>query len=168
MVQYLVEEKGAAKIAELMGRTKGGTRFDVAFEETFGIDMTEFEAEFRAFIGLPPAGTDSPDSRSSGPTAVPNSGNDQPADPTASGSGSSGTVPGRSGDDIDGFALGAIAFAVVAALIAVFLFLLSQMMANKRTAMATPTPAPPFARQDGSGPADDAEEKDEELGPPSE
>ena len=59
MVQFLIEQGGAADFSKLMATIKGGARFDTAIQDVYGFDFTGFERAFRESHGLPaePPGT---------------------------------------------------------------------------------------------------------------
>lgn len=152
MVDFLVTNKGADKLAQLMQLTKANTRFDTAFRRIYGFDMKGFEAEFRSANGLPPPTSATPSSgQQSGPTPAPTRGGSQPAAPTAVPTARSQAASRDDTDDgLDPLAIGAVGLGVFAALGAMFLFLLSQVLANRRlTAAKAPPPATPFTRPPG-------------------
>ena len=145
MVDYLVANKGTDKLAQLMQLTKANTRFDTAFRQVYGFDMKGFEAEFRAANGLPPATSATPSSgQQAGPTPAPTNGGAQSAAPTAAPTArAQAAADDGDGDGLDPLAIGAIGLAAFAGLAAVFLFLLSQMLANRRLAATRSLPEPP-------------------------
>lgn len=54
MVQFLIGQGGAEGFSKLMATIKGGSRFDTAIEQVYGLDFTGFERAFRESHGLPP------------------------------------------------------------------------------------------------------------------
>lgn len=156
MVEYLVANKGAEKLAQLMQLTKGNTRFDAAFKQVYGFDMKGFEAEFRAANNLPPAGSATPPSgQQSGQTPSPTTGSTQQTAATPTPTAAPPASSDGSDDGLDPLAIGAIGLGIFAGLGAIFLFLLSQVLGNRRRASAaTASRTAPFARppSDDDGP----------------
>ncbi len=152
MTKYLIDKAGPAKFAELYATIKKGARFDEALKTVYSFDMQAFETDFNASAGRssPPSNpTAAPTARpqQSQPTRVPTS---APAkvEPQVSTRSSGGNSVSRG-------TLVAIGVAVLFALLAVFAFLFSQLMANSRTRTAggPPTGGPPGDGQPDS-PAD--------------
>lgn len=129
MVSYLIDVFGEDKLAELMSLTSNGTRFDRAFEQIYGMDMLGFEEVFREANGLPPA------NQSADPTPEPTTANEQPSGSTSTPDTDTGFVTnGSDNDGYDLFVVGSISAAVLFALVAIFLLLLTQVLSNRRTA----------------------------------
>ncbi|GAB4324612.1 MAG: hypothetical protein Kow0010_06650 [Dehalococcoidia bacterium] len=136
MVQFLIEEGGPGKFAELFATIKSGTRFDAALERVYGFDLAGFEERFRAFHGV-----SSPEPE---PTATPVPRQDTqptPAPTRPPATQNPSVVPGED-EGLSALTLGVIGLAVVMALLAVFFYLLSLMLAGNR-ASATPSGLPP-------------------------
>jgi len=144
MVVFLLDNYGEDKLADLMSLTSSGTRFDIAFEQTYGMDMAAFEDAFRERSGLPPAATAG--------TPTPASSDPQPARSTPTPFHSPAASSG-SEDGWDPVLVGTAVAAGMSALLAVFLLLLSQILRNRRVA------APTQARSEAP-----AEDSDRESG----
>ncbi len=135
MVDYLINKDGPPKFAQYFATIKAGNRFDTALEQVFGFDMAGFEEEFYAANGLPAPGA---------PTAVPTSGSSQsnatpaPTRPPLQTSNS----PKSDSSNVSPVAIGVVGAAVLFALVAVFLYLMSVMMANNRKSAAGQPPPP--------------------------
>lgn len=126
MVDYLITQYGEDAFAELFATIKDGNRFDTALEEVYGFDFDGFEAEFRRFYGLDGAEE---------PTAVPTP---APRRDTANPTAVPTEIPQTTNtvmDTDDGFGAAyifVIGGAVLLALLAVFSYLASMMMAANR------------------------------------
>jgi hypothetical protein len=148
MVKYLIDKGGPAKYAEFFATIKKGNRFDQALKIVYGFDVDGFEQEFRQANKLGPSvqptavptrpaqqtqptATATTRPQQAQPTATPR--NDAPAGTTttSSGGGNNKTV-----------IIGAIGGAVLFALLGVFAFLISQMMASGRRTITVDAPPP--------------------------
>lgn len=143
MAKYLVDKGGPAQFARLFATIQKGTRFDDALKQVYGLDMAGFEKEFLAANG---AASPSP---TVAPTAKP-----QQAQPTSVPTPKPGgsTANGSKSDSVSGEVFAIAGVAVLFALAAVFLYLLSLKQAAKRRAGAAGNAGPPhdWSPPDGS------------------
>jgi hypothetical protein len=151
MTKYLIDKAGPAKFAELYATIKKGARFDEALKTVYSFDMQKFETDFKASAGSssPPSNpTAAPTARpqQTQPTRVPTTAPQQ-VEPQVS-------TKGSGGDGVSRGMLVAIGIAVLFALLAVFAYLLSQILANSRmrTAGGSPSDEPPAPPADWSSP----------------
>ncbi len=133
MVSFLIEREGPEAYAAFFATIKDGARFDQALEASYGLDMAQFEEEFRAAYGLSPLEEPEP--------VEPTQPAQQQPDPTPAGEPTRAplqTSNNTTGDDgIDRVSIAIIGGAVLFALLAVFAYLLSAMLAANRKAAAT-------------------------------
>lgn len=135
MVKYLIDKSGPAKYAEFFATMKGGRRFDQALQQIYGFDVAGFEKEFVAANGsaLPATTATTAPAQQAQPTAAATS---RPANaaPTATRTAAPASAATNNDDDsLDRVAIGAIGAAVMFALLAVFFFLLANMMGSGRS-----------------------------------
>lgn len=149
MVQFLIQEGGPAKFAELFATIKSGVRFDVALERVYGFDLAGFEERFRAFHGV-----SLPEPEPT-PTPPPRQDTQSTPAPTRAPATRNPSVVSGDDDGLSTLTLGVFGLAVVMALMAAFFYLLSLMLAGNRTA-TTP-----------SGPPSDDDRGRSQWGPPS-
>jgi Peptidase MA superfamily len=126
MVDYLITQYGDESFAELFATIKRGNRFDTALEEVYGFDLDGFETEFRQFYGL-----DGATEPTAVPTPAPRQDTARPTAPPTEAPQATSVVM----DTDDGFGTAfifVIAGAVLFALLAVFLYLISMMIASGR------------------------------------
>lgn len=139
MVKFLVDNGGQAKFAQLFATIRKGTRFDDALKQVYGFDVASFEADFRTAYGVAaPNPTPVPTKpQKAQSTAVPTS---RPATNASHGEGKH--------DSLDREVLIFIGGALLLALLAVFLFLLSALLsANRRAAVRDEQPPSPDWRR---------------------
>lgn len=155
MVLFLLEKYGHPKLAELMSLTAGGTRFDIAFEQTYGMNMAGFEEAFREENGLPSLDVEGT------PTAESTTSGEQPARSTPTPFHATASSGGSSdGNGMDPVLVGTLGAAVIFALLAILLLLLSQILRNRR--LVAPVESP-----DASPPGPDREDEEPRWGRPS-
>ncbi|MBI5946727.1 MAG: hypothetical protein HY875_01145 [Chloroflexi bacterium] len=143
MVKYLIDTGGAPRFAQFFANIKKGTRFDQALKDTYGYDMATFEANFLKAVGSTPR---------TNPTAAPTQRPQSAAataTPTTKPRAAAQSDGGDDGND-NLVALGIIGAAVLFALLAVMLYLVSQLLARNRTDAAAG--APPKEPPDSDGP----------------
>lgn len=134
MTSYLIDTYGEAKLRELMALTKRDIRFDRAFQQVYGLDMTTFEAEFVAAMGIPTRPGASPTSpqQPAQPTARPTS-QAQPQQPTPAPTVRQQPAPASGGGTgIDASTLLILGVAFLLLLLAVFAFLVLMYLQNLR------------------------------------
>ncbi|HEY4669607.1 MAG TPA: peptidase MA family metallohydrolase [Tepidiformaceae bacterium] len=125
MTLYLIEKGGPEQFAEFFATIKSGTRFDAAIEQIYGLTIPEFEAEFLEAVGAQP---------SARPTAAPTA-RPQQQQPTPAPTRPSTSQSNSDDDGIDRVMVAIIGLSVLFALIAVFMYLFSTMLAaNRRNA----------------------------------
>jgi len=126
MVRFLIDLEGPATYADLFATIKAGARFDQALSQVYGFDLAGFEDAFYAANGLSsPGATATPPPQQSLPTAVPTR---PPLQTTSS--------TDDDGNGIDALVVGIIGASVLFALLAVFFYLWSLMLAGKRKSAA--------------------------------
>ncbi len=135
MVDYLINKDGPSTFAEYFATIKAGSRFDTALEQVYGFNIAGFEEEFYAANGLSAPGV---------PTAVPTAGSSQSNPTPAPTRPPLETSNSSKGDNskVGPVAIGIVGAAVLFALIAVFLYLMSVMMENNRKSSAGQAPPP--------------------------
>ncbi len=135
MAKYLIDKAGPEKFAEFFATNKRGGRFDDVLKASYGFDMAGFEAEFRTAVGLQAGPTAAPTRRpqQTGPTAAPTQ---RQATPTRTPANAAAQVSNDDDDSIDPLVLGAIGAAVLFALVAVFFYLISMMLQQRRVSAA--------------------------------
>jgi len=122
MARYLIEKDGPETFARFFATIKRGSRFDAALQETYGFTLAEFETEFLAAVGAQP---------SARPTAAPTT-RPQQQQPTPVSTPRPVTQTTSGNDGIDRTMLGIIGLSVLFALLAVFLYLYSMLLAANR------------------------------------
>lgn len=124
MTLYLIEKEGSEAFAEFFATIKRGSRFDAALQQVYGFTLAEFETEFLAAVGAQP---------SARPTAAPTT-RPQQQQPTPAPTSRPSTVSQTGSDDdgIDRLMLGIIGLSVLFALMAVFFYLFSMLLASNR------------------------------------
>jgi hypothetical protein len=144
MTLYLIEKEGPEAFARFFATIKKGSRFDDALKQVYGFTLAEFETEFVAAVGAQPGAR---------PTAAPTQ-RPQQQQPTPAPTRRPDTttqVTTSSDDGIDRVVFGIIGASVMFALLAVFFYLVSLMMAaNRRKAAeeASLTEPPDFPQPD--------------------
>jgi hypothetical protein len=152
MTKYLIDTYGADKLAALLALTKASTRFDVALQRTYGFDMKAFEVEFRQANniggsgGATPAPTTRPQQQQATPVPTQRAQPAATAPPTAVPAASNS---GSNSDSLDPVAMVSVGAAILFALVAVFLYLVSQVIAQRRSAE---TPVQPPSHPDDWAP----------------
>ncbi|MBA4179423.1 MAG: hypothetical protein C0506_02440 [Anaerolinea sp.] len=130
MVKFLIDRGGAQKYGEFFATIKRGARFDQALKTVYGFDMAGFETEF-----LAAQGTSAPRPN---PTAAPTQRPQQNAQATPAATRTTApaqqtrTQDNNGGTEISTTTFAIMGAAVLFALLAVFSFLVSQVMANNR------------------------------------
>ena len=137
MTAYLIDTYGVPKLNELFDLTKSNTRFDAAFEETYGIDLETFEEEFLAAVGsggAAPTPRPTQQERPVEPTpqATP-APRQQPEQPTAAAAPNQLSSSGDDSGSLSSTTIVLIGIAIILALGAVMSFLLMMFLQNQRT-----------------------------------
>lgn len=148
MVRFLIERNGPDDFARLFALMKDGTRYDRALEEVYGFNLAGFEEEFTAAVTQQQSPTVAP-------TATPGQAQPTSVAPTRAPIATSNTE-----DDDDGLNVAAILIvgvAVLFALLAVFAYLLSTMLASSRRSARAAAGAQPAAPEGTPPAADDWE-----------
>lgn len=140
MTRYLIDTYGADKMASLMTLTKKQTRFDVAFKQTYGFDIAEFEKEFvtKVITGPRTAPTTRPQQQQ--PTTTAPTQRSQPqSQPTRAAVPAAVPAQLAQEDGTDKLTIGLVGLAGLFALMAIFFYLVSMMFAQNRGKLAVAT-----------------------------
>ena len=70
LVEFIIEEHGAAKLGELLSVFAVGAHYDDAMMEVFGVDMDGMEDQWRVYIGAQPRASALPATATPEPTAT--------------------------------------------------------------------------------------------------
>jgi hypothetical protein len=135
MTTYILNEYGQPKLNQLLDLTRRNTRFDVAFEQVYGLTMETFEEEFLAAVGSGGVPTPQPtqQERPSQPTPQATA-EERPDEPEAEEPDRDEAAIGGDDDDdsFDQVMIALVGVAVLLMLAGVMSFLLLMFMQNQR------------------------------------
>jgi hypothetical protein len=135
MTTYILNEYGQPKLNQLLDLTKRNTRFDVAFEQVYGLTMETFEEEFLAAVGSSGVPTPQPTQRERPSQPTPEATAEQrPDEPeTEEPDRDEAAIGGDGdGDSFDQVMIALVGVAVLLMLAGVMSFLLLMFMQNQR------------------------------------